>query len=50
MFPETIHRAVSASLRAAAAAGDLPELADLEFVVERPATAATATGRPTPPW
>ncbi len=36
MFPEAIHRAVSAALLAAAAAGDLPDLAGLEFVVERP--------------
>jgi arginyl-tRNA synthetase len=36
VFPEAIHRAVSEALRSAAAAGDLPELAGLEFVVERP--------------
>ncbi len=36
MFPEAIHQAVSTSLRAAAAAGDLPPLDDLSFVVERP--------------
>jgi arginyl-tRNA synthetase len=36
VFPDAIHRAVSAALSAAAAAGDLPELGGLEFVVERP--------------
>ncbi|MBP1632507.1 MAG: argS, partial [Acidobacteria bacterium] len=36
MFPETIHQAVSAALRSAAAAGDLLDLGSLEFVVARP--------------
>jgi arginyl-tRNA synthetase len=36
VFPEAIHRAVAASLQAAAAVGDLPALGGLDFVVERP--------------
>ena len=36
MFPEALRDAVVTSLAAAAAAGDLPDLSDLSFVVERP--------------
>ena len=36
MFPEAIHRAVADALRSAAAAGALPDLGGLAFVVERP--------------
>lgn len=36
MFPAALHRAVAEALAAAAAAGDLPQLADLPFGVERP--------------
>lgn len=36
MFPAAIREAVTASLAAAALAGDLPPLAGLDFVVERP--------------
>jgi arginyl-tRNA synthetase len=36
VFPEAIHDAVGDALRRAAAAGDLPDLGTVEFVVERP--------------
>jgi arginyl-tRNA synthetase len=36
VFPEAIHDSVADALRRAVAAGDLPDLGSLEFVVERP--------------
>jgi arginyl-tRNA synthetase len=36
MFPDALHQAVRDALGAAHAAGDLPDLTGLEFVVERP--------------
>ena len=36
VFPEAIHDAVNAALRSAAAAGAIPALGDVDFVVERP--------------
>ena len=36
MYPEALHQAVRDALAAAHAAGDLPDLSDLEFVIERP--------------
>jgi arginyl-tRNA synthetase len=36
VFPEAIHYAVAEALRRAVAAGDLPDLGEIHFVVERP--------------